>query len=106
MRNPSQSIVEPAAPERIDMAPYDEAPHHVVDARYLGDYVVWLQFRDGRKGIVDLAGPLHGKALERRRDRNHPAGVGPDDPLASISWEEIWFVVGIWFVAGLLLALP
>jgi hypothetical protein len=88
------------------MAPYDEAPHHVVDAQYLGNYVVWLQFRDGRKGIVDLAGPLHGEAFERGRDKNHLAAVHLDDPLASIAWEEVWFVTGAWFVAGLFLALP
>jgi hypothetical protein len=104
--NPRRGIVEPAALERISMAPYDEAPRHVVDARYLGDYIVWLQFRDGRKGIVDLAGHLHGKAFERRRDKSHFAGVHLDDQLASIAWEEVWFVTGAWFVAGLLLALP
>jgi hypothetical protein len=88
------------------MAPYEEAPHHVVDARYLGDYLVWLQFRDGRKGIVDLAGHLRGRALEKRHENSHLAAVRLDDPLASIAWEEVWFVIGAWFVAGLLLALP
>jgi hypothetical protein len=34
------------------------------------------------------------------------AGAHLDDPLASIAWEEVWFVIGAWFVAGLLLALP
>ena len=28
------------------MARYERAPCHVVDARYLGDYNVWLQFSD------------------------------------------------------------
>jgi hypothetical protein len=86
--------------------PHDKTPQHVVDARYLGDYVVWLQFRNGRKRIADLAGHLHGKAFASRRDKNHLAGLHLDDQLASIAWEEICFVVGAWFVAGLLLALP
>ena len=37
------------------MAQYEHVPCHVVDARYLGDYKAWLEFNDGRKGVVDLA---------------------------------------------------
>ena len=28
------------------MAQYEHVPCHVVDARYLGDYKVWLEFND------------------------------------------------------------
>jgi hypothetical protein len=37
------------------LARYEHAPRHVIEARYLGDYKVWLEFNDGRKGVVDLA---------------------------------------------------
>src|SRR5271169_2807112 len=37
------------------MAQYEHVPCHVVDARYLGDYKVWLEFNDGRKGEIDHA---------------------------------------------------
>ena len=43
------------------MAQYEYVPCHVVDARYLGDYKVWLEFNDGRKGVVDLADELYGE---------------------------------------------
>lgn len=33
---------------------------HVLEARYLGDYRVWLRFNDGTCGEVDLSGELEG----------------------------------------------
>lgn len=68
------------------MARYEERPRHVIEARYLGDYKVWLEFNDGRKGIVDLADELHGETLEPLRDRSHFAQFYLDHGLASIAW--------------------
>ena len=39
-------------------------------ARISGDYKVWLEFNDGRKGVVDLADELHGEELEPLRNRD------------------------------------
>ena len=44
---------------------------HVVEVKYLHDYVIWVRFNDGATGEVDLSmelegevfGPLHDKAL-------------------------------------------
>jgi len=36
------------------MAGYERAPRHIVEARYVGDYHVWLQFNNGRKGLSIL----------------------------------------------------
>jgi hypothetical protein len=33
---------------------------HVLEARYVRDYVVWLRFSDGAAGEVDLSGELEG----------------------------------------------
>jgi hypothetical protein len=52
------------------MAQYEHPPCHVVEARYLGDYKVWLEFNDGRKGVVDLADELYGEEFEYLRDRS------------------------------------
>ena len=68
------------------MARYEHAPRHVVEARYLGDYKVWLEFNDGRKGFVDLADELHGQELEPLRDRARFASFYLDYGLASIAW--------------------
>ena len=68
------------------MARYEFAPRHVIEARYLGDYKVWLEFNDGRKGVVDLADELHGEGLECLRDRERFSQFYLDYGLASIAW--------------------
>jgi hypothetical protein len=42
--------------------------YHVVEARYVSGYVVWLRFRDGTEGQVDLASELVGPIFEPLRD--------------------------------------
>jgi len=41
---------------------------HVVEARYVRDYTVWLRFSDGIFGEVDLADKLRGPIFEPLRD--------------------------------------
>ena len=67
---------------------YESAPRHVVEARYLGDYKVWLEFNDGRKGVVDLSDELHGEQRTPLRDRELFRGFYLDYGLASIAWQE------------------
>ena len=42
--------------------------YEVVEARYVRDYVVWLRFRDGTSGEVDLGPQLYGEVFEPLRD--------------------------------------
>jgi hypothetical protein len=70
------------------MARYERAPRHVVAARYAGNYQVWLQFNDGRKGLVDLADELHGAIFEPLRNRERFAQLYLDCELATIAWEH------------------
>ena len=42
--------------------------YHIVEARYVGSYVVWLRFRDGTSGEIDLASALDGPVFEPLRD--------------------------------------
>jgi hypothetical protein len=42
--------------------------YHVVEARYVGGHVVWLRFRDGREGEIDLAPALGGPIFEPLKD--------------------------------------
>jgi Protein of unknown function (DUF2442) len=82
----------PARPRRRErrypLARYEHAPRHVIEARYLGDYKVWLEFNDGRKGVVDLADELHGDDMEPLRDRDRFSQFYLDYGLASIAWVE------------------
>ncbi|NTV67898.1 MAG: DUF2442 domain-containing protein [Chlorobaculum sp.] len=41
---------------------------HVNDARYIGDYKVWLSFNDGTQGEVDLESELYGEIFEPLKD--------------------------------------
>lgn len=42
--------------------------YHVVEARYVAGHVVWLKFRDGTAGEIDLASVLEGPVFEPLRD--------------------------------------
>ena len=68
------------------MARYEHVQRHVIDARYLGDYKVWLEFNDGRKGVVDLSDDLYGENFEALRDRERFAEFYLDYGLATIAW--------------------
>ena len=42
--------------------------YHVLEARYVGGHVVWLRFRDGTIGEIDLAPVLNGPVFEPLRE--------------------------------------
>ena len=42
--------------------------YHVLQARYVSGYVVWLRFRDGTAGEIDLSTALKGPVFEPLRD--------------------------------------
>jgi Protein of unknown function (DUF2442) len=57
-------------------------------ARHMGDYQMWLQFADGRAGIVDFSDDLWGEDMEPLRDRVTFAELTLDVALATLSWER------------------
>jgi hypothetical protein len=42
--------------------------YDVIEARHVSNYVVWLKFRDGTQGEIDLATELSGPVFEPLRD--------------------------------------
>lgn len=70
------------------MARYEHVQRHVIEARYLGDYKVWLEFNDGRKGVVDLSDDLYGENMEPLRDKIRFADFYLDYGLATIAWHD------------------
>lgn len=42
--------------------------YHVLEVRHVAGHVVWLRFRDGTVGEVDLASELRGSVFEPLRD--------------------------------------
>jgi hypothetical protein len=43
-------------------------PHDVIEARHVAEFVLWLRFRDGTAGEIDLGPELHGPIFEPLRD--------------------------------------
>jgi len=41
---------------------------HVIQAKYLRDYKIWLVFNDGTEGEVDLSSELYGEVFEPLKD--------------------------------------
>jgi hypothetical protein len=68
------------------LARYEHVQRQVTDARYLGDYKVYLEFNDGRKGVVDLSDELYGDEMTPLRDRNRFSQVYLDVGLATLAW--------------------
>ena len=42
--------------------------YDVIEARYINGFVVWLKFRDGTSGEIDLASELSGPVFEPLRE--------------------------------------
>src|SRR5436190_1182931 len=68
------------------LARYEYVQRQVTDARYLGDYKVYLEFNDGRKGVVDLSDELYGDEMTPLRDRDRFSQVYLDRGLATLAW--------------------
>lgn len=59
---------------------------HVVDARHVAGYRIWLQFDDGASGEVDLSGELDGEIFEPLRDLTYFASFSVDPVSRTITW--------------------
>ncbi len=59
---------------------------YVVEARYLGGYVLWLRFSDGAEGEIDLEGELWGEVFEPLKDPAYFAQVRLDPELDTVAW--------------------
>jgi len=42
--------------------------YHIVDARHVSGHTMWLKFRDGTSGEIDLVSELNGPVFEPLRD--------------------------------------
>jgi hypothetical protein len=42
--------------------------YHIIEARHVGAHRVWLRFRDGTTGEIDLAPALRGPVMEPLKD--------------------------------------
>ena len=56
------------------------------EARYQGDYRVWLKFSDGVEGEIDLEEELWGEMFEPLKDKTRFSELILDNELGTIVW--------------------
>lgn len=59
---------------------------HVIEARYVNDYVIWLRFNDGAIGEVDLKNELDGEVFEPLKDLEQFKSFKVDPDIDTIVW--------------------
>ena len=60
--------------------------YDVMEARYVRDFVVWLRFRDGTAGEVDLGPELWGEVFEPLRDVEYFRKFTVDPEFETLVW--------------------
>lgn len=60
--------------------------YHVVEARYVTGYALWLRFRDGTEGEIDLGPELVGLVFEPLRDLEVFKGFQIDPEFHTVVW--------------------
>jgi hypothetical protein len=60
--------------------------YHVLEARYVRDHIVWLRFRDGTCGEIDLGPELHGPMFEPLRDATVFQAFRIDSEFHTLAW--------------------
>jgi hypothetical protein len=61
---------------------------HVIEAKYLHDYVIWLRFNDEIEGEIDLANELAGEVFGPLRDKRKFKSFKVDPVLGTIVWDN------------------
>lgn len=56
------------------------------EAKYRGDYRVWLKFADGVEGEVDLEKELWGEVFQPLRDKTRFAELCVNDDFDTLAW--------------------
>ena len=62
--------------------------YRVEEAKYVRDYVVWVRFRDGISGEVDLSDELHGEVFEPLLDLTYFKNFTIHPELHTLTWEN------------------
>lgn len=60
--------------------------YRIDDARYVRDYVVWVKFRDGASGEIDLSEELFGEIFEPLKDVEYFKNFTIHPELKNLTW--------------------
>ncbi len=61
---------------------------HVVEVKYVRDYVIWVRFNDGAAGEVDLSEELDGEVFGPLKDQALFKTVKIDPLLQTVVWDN------------------
>ena len=61
---------------------------HIVDAKYIDGYQIWIKFNDGAEGTVDLKEELYGEMFEPLRNFDNFKSFHIDRELETLVWEN------------------
>jgi hypothetical protein len=61
---------------------------HVVKARHVREYVIWVKFNDGVEGKVNFAGELEGEVFEPLKNVEEFRKFIVDEEMGTIVWEN------------------
>lgn len=61
---------------------------HVLEAKYLHDFMIWLRFDNGAEGEIDLADKLEGEVFEPLQDVAEFQKFRVDPVLETVVWEN------------------
>ena len=59
---------------------------HVITARYVSGYTVWVQFDDGAEGEIDLSAELHGEVFQPLRNVDYFREFTVHPELRTLVW--------------------
>ena len=60
----------------------------VIDAKYIEEYRLWIQFNNGKSGEIDLKDQLWGPAFEPLKDIAEFREFSVSNELCTIAWEN------------------
>ena len=61
---------------------------HVLEARYLHGYTIWMRFNDGAEGEIDLEAELEGEVFGALLDLDEFKSFNVDPEIHTIVWEN------------------
>ena len=61
---------------------------HVIDVKYVRNYIIWVKFNDGIDGEVDLSAELEGEVFGPLKDKVLFKTVKVDPLLQTIVWDN------------------
>ena len=59
---------------------------HIVEARYVSAYTVWVRFDDGAEGEIDLSAELHGEVFQPLRNVDYFRAFSVHPELKTLVW--------------------